>query len=149
MDLYTPEIKEQLKQWTSAGEGAQKKAKTVPPTGKVMVTVFWDSQGIIFRDYLEKGRIITGQYDADLLGRFEGELMKKCPIGRRKKCSFGMTTHQLSRYKLLPYPAYSPDLVPYNFLLFPNMTKWLDGKRFTSNEEVIAATEAYIFFGVT
>ena len=30
---------------------------------------FWDSQGIIFTDYLEKGRTITGQYYADLLCR--------------------------------------------------------------------------------
>jgi len=30
-----------------------------------------------------------------------------------------------------------------DFFLFPNMKKWLGGKRFTSNEEVIAETEAY------
>ena len=47
------------------------------------------------------------------------------------------------RYELLPHPTYSPDLVPCDFFLFPNMKKWLGGKRFTSNEEAIAATEAY------
>ena len=68
---YTPEMKEQSKQWTSPGERAPKKAKTVPSAKKVLATVFWDSQGIIFTDYLEKGRTITGQYYADYLDRFE------------------------------------------------------------------------------
>lgn len=31
----------------SPGERAPKKAKTVPSSGKVMATVFWDSKGII------------------------------------------------------------------------------------------------------
>ena len=73
---YTPEMKEQSKQWTSPGECAPKKAKTVPSAGKVMATVSGDSQSI----NLEEGRTITGQYYADLLGRFEAELMKNGPI---------------------------------------------------------------------
>ena len=55
------------------------------------------------------------------------------------------------RYALLPHPPYSADLAPCDFFLFPNME---ESGSFTSNEEVIAATEAYfaefdktIFFG--
>ncbi|WP_291969528.1 hypothetical protein, partial [Candidatus Symbiopectobacterium sp.] len=36
---YTPETKEQSKQWVTKGESAPKKAKTVPSTGKIMATV--------------------------------------------------------------------------------------------------------------
>lgn len=36
-----------VKQWTERGELAPKKAKTVPCTGKVMVSVLWDAHGII------------------------------------------------------------------------------------------------------
>ncbi|EGI69773.1 Mariner Mos1 transposase, partial [Acromyrmex echinatior] len=46
-------------------------------------------------------------------------------------------------YELLPHPPYSPDLAPCDFFLFPNLKKWLGGKKFTSNEQVIAETEAY------
>ena len=42
-----------------------------------MVTVFWDSQGVIYIDYLEKGKTITGLYYAELLDRFNAELQKK------------------------------------------------------------------------
>lgn len=52
---YTPETKEQSKQWIVKGERAPKKAKTVKSAGKVMATVFWDARGIIFIDYLKKG----------------------------------------------------------------------------------------------
>jgi len=152
---YTPEMKEQSKQWTSPGEPAPKKAKTVPSAGKVMATVFWDSRGIIFTDYLEKGRTITGQYYADLLGRFDAELMRKRPHLAKKKVLFhhdnapahssaiAITKLVELRYELLPHPPYSPDLAPCDFFLFPNMKKWLGGKRFTSNEQVIDQTEAY------
>jgi len=44
---------------------------------------------------------------------------------------------------LLSHPPYSPDLASSDFFLFPNMKKWLGGKRFSSNKEVIAETEAY------
>jgi len=73
---YTPETKEQSKQWTKSGESAPKKVKTVPSAGKIMATISWDSRSF-FTDYLEKGRTITEQYYADLLDRFDAELKKK------------------------------------------------------------------------
>ena len=47
------------------------------------------------------------------------------------------------RYELLHHPSYSSDLAPSDYHLFPNLKKWLQGKRFYSNEEVIAETVAY------
>ena len=120
-----------------------------------MATVFWDSRGIIFTDSLEKGRTITGQYYADLLGRFDAELMRKQPHLTQKKVPFhhdntpahssAIATAKLVelRYELLPHPPYSSDLAPCDFFLFPNLKKWLGRKRFTSNEEVIDQTKAY------
>ena len=35
---FTPETKEQSKQWTEKGESAPKKGKTVPSAGKVMAS---------------------------------------------------------------------------------------------------------------
>ncbi|XP_023231277.1 uncharacterized protein LOC111631292 [Centruroides sculpturatus] len=40
---FTPETKEQSKQWTERGESAPKKEKTVPAAGKVMASVFLDT----------------------------------------------------------------------------------------------------------
>jgi len=38
-------------------------------------------------------------------------------------------------YELLEHPPYSPDLAPSDFHLFPNLKKFVVGKRFGSNEE--------------
>jgi hypothetical protein len=50
---YTPESKQQSKQRTEASRSAPKKTKSVPSAGKVMASVFWDAEGILFIDYLE------------------------------------------------------------------------------------------------
>ena len=46
-------------------------------------------------------------------------------------------------YEILPHPPYSPNLAPSDYFLFPNMKTWPGGKRFSSNEEIIAATNKY------
>ena len=50
--------------------------------------------------------------------------------------------HEL-KHKLVRYPPYSPDLAPSDYYLFPNLKKWLGGKRFTSNSEVMDAVSGY------
>ena len=47
------------------------------------------------------------------------------------------------RFELVAQSPYSPDLALSDYYLFPNFKRWLQGKRFTSNEKVIAKTEAY------
>jgi histone-lysine N-methyltransferase SETMAR len=59
---YTPESKQQSKQWTEAGCSAPKKTRSVPSARKVTASVFWDAKGILFIDYLEKGKTITMEY---------------------------------------------------------------------------------------
>ena len=46
-------------------------------------------------------------------------------------------------YELLPHPLYSPKMAPSDYFLFADLRRMLQGKRFDSNEEVIAETEAY------
>jgi histone-lysine N-methyltransferase SETMAR len=69
---YTLESKQQSKQWTEAScSAAPKKTRSVPSAGKVMASVFWDAEGILFNDYLEKGKTITGEYYSNLLTRLD------------------------------------------------------------------------------
>ena len=85
---FTPETKEQSKQWTSPSEPAPKKAKTVKSAEKVMVTVFWDIRGIIHIDYLLSKQTINGDYYAALLNRFNNILKKKRPHLAKEKVLF-------------------------------------------------------------
>ena len=47
-------------------------------------------------------------------------------------------------YELIPHPAYSPDLAPSNFFLFPNLKKDIRGLHFRSDEEVVTAVEEWV-----
>ena len=151
----TPETKQQSKQWVLPGESAPKKAKVGLSANKVMATVFWDARGVIHIDYLQKGRTINGEYYTNLLDRFNEDLKKKRPHLAKKKvlfhqdnarvhtCVVSMAKFHELRYELLPHPPYSPDLAPSDYFLFPNLKKWLGGKRFYSNDEIISQTNTY------
>lgn len=71
---YTPETKQQSRQWIFPGKHAPRKLKTAPSAGKVMATIFWDSKGIILIDVLKKGCMIMGQYYSELLYHFDKKL---------------------------------------------------------------------------
>ena len=153
---YQPETKEQSKQWKHVGSPTPKKAKVTPSAGKVMASVFWDADGIILVDYLEKGRTVTGQYYASLLWQLRANLIKK----RHGKVTRGVLYHQDNApahksavamaaihncgFELLDHPPYSPDLAPSDYHLFPQLKKHLKGTKFHSDSEVIAATEAWL-----
>ena len=46
-------------------------------------------------------------------------------------------------YELIPHPAYSPDLAPRDFFLFPNLKKDIHECHFRSDKEVVAAFEEW------
>jgi len=111
----------------------QKKTRSVPSAGKVMASVFWDAEGILFIDYLEKGKTITGPYYSNLLTRLDEKIREKRPSLQKKKIIFHqdnapahksvLTMGKLRdlHYELLEHPPYSPDLAPSDFGLFPKL----------------------------
>ena len=73
----TPKSHEGSKQWVKPGKSARKRSETQQWSGKVMASVFWDAHGVIFIDYFEKERTITGSYYAALLDRLVNKIRKK------------------------------------------------------------------------
>jgi hypothetical protein len=84
--------------------------------------VFWDAEGILFIDYLEKGKTITGEYYSNLLSRLDEKICEKRPGLQKKKIIFhqdnapahksvlAMGKLRYLHYELLEHPPYSPDL---------------------------------------
>ncbi|UYV66917.1 hypothetical protein LAZ67_4003322 [Cordylochernes scorpioides] len=87
---FTPESKQQSMQWRHSGSPPPKKAKTVPSAGKVMVSVFWDSEGVLLLDSLNKGQTINGNYYANLVKQLREAIKEK----RRGKLSRKIVYHQ-------------------------------------------------------
>jgi histone-lysine N-methyltransferase SETMAR len=114
---------------------------------------FWDAEGILFIDYLEKGKTITGEYYSNLLTRIDEKIREKRPGLQKKKIIFrqdSAPTHKSVlaignlkdlHYEFLEHSPYSPDLAPSDFCLFPKLKLFLAGQHFSSNQEAVAAVE--------
>ena len=152
---YEPENKAHSRQWVGPGSPRPKKVKTQPSAGEVMATLFWDAKGVIMLDVLPKRSTITGVYYANLLDQlrtairekrrgklFKGVLLQQ-DNARVPTCKVAIDVVERNGYKLIPHPAYSPDLAPSNFFLFPNLKKDIRGLHFQSDEEVVAAVEEW------
>jgi hypothetical protein len=58
-----------------------------------MALEFWDAKGILFIDYLEKGKTITGEYYSNFLIFLDEKVHDKRPSLQKKKPSFFRTMH--------------------------------------------------------
>ena len=58
-----------------------------------------------------------------------------------RESTLAMDAVERNGYELIPHPAYSPDLAPCDFFLFPNLKKDIPGLHFRSDEEVTAVEE--------
>ena len=54
-------------------------------------------------------------------------------------CKDAMDAVDGNGYRLIPHPAYSPDLAPRDFFLFPNLKKDILGCHFRSDKDVMTA----------
>ena len=146
---YEPENKAQSRQWVGPGSPRPKKFKTQPSAGKVMATVFWDAKGVIMLNFLPKRSTITKVYYANLLEQLRtairekrrGKLSKE-DNARFHTCKVAMDAVERNGCELIPHPAYSCDLAPSDFCLFPNLKK--DILHFRYDEEVLTAVQVWV-----
>ena len=59
-------------------------------------------------------------------------------------CKVTMDALERNGYEFIPHPAYSPDLAPSDFFLFPNLKKDIHECHVQSDEEVVTAVEEWV-----
>ena len=97
-----------------------KKARVQPTAGKVMLTVFWDQDGVVMTDFLAKDTTITGAYYASLLRKLR-EAVKIKRWGKISKVIRSTTPmlpnqkHGLVAMKSSPIPPTLLTLHPLTF----------------------------------
>jgi len=156
---YDPETKQQSMEWRHSSSPRPKKFRVQKSAGKVLASIFWYQDVILFIDYLPKGQTINAEYYSSPLVQLNDILKEK----RRGKVSKGVLflhdnapAHRaLSTQKKLAYlgfqclghPPYSPDLAQSDYHLSPRLKKIIErkkqlkGRHFSSDAEVIAAAE--------
>lgn len=134
------------RQWVSVEQQAEPEPKPDLHEKKVMLSVWWDSQGIIYHEFLPHNVTITAAYYSSQLERLKVQLASVRP-GRDRVIFLHDNarphTAKLTREKLLqlgwevlPHPAYSPDIAPSDYHLFRALDNHLHGKSFTEENEL-------------
>lgn len=145
---FTPETKQQSREWRHPTSPKPKKFKQTQSAGKVMATVFWDRKGLLLIDFLPHGTTVNSVRYCDTLGKLRRAIQNR----RRGRLSSGVRLlHDNARphvsrqtqelltdfgWTILPHPPYSPDLAPSDYHLFPKLKEHLGGLRFSTDEEV-------------
>jgi len=153
---WDPESKQESMQWKHMSSPPPKKFRTQASAGKIMATIFWDTDGVIMIDYLPPKTTITGQYYATVIRNLRSAIKEK----RRGKLSqrvlllhdnapahasrVAQQALRESNFMELPHPPYSPDLAPSDFFLFRHLKKVLRGRQFKDDDDLRSATESWL-----
>jgi len=151
---YDPEIRVQSSQWKSTSSPRVKKARQSRSNIKVMMTVFFDLDGIVRAEFVPRNTTVNSEYYKGLLERLRNDVCRKRPDKWANSfvlhhdnapCHTSLLVRQFLSNKnimLCPHPPYSPDLAPCDF--FHKLKMTMKGKCFESIQEIEAATTAQL-----
>ncbi|KAJ4437155.1 hypothetical protein ANN_17290 [Periplaneta americana] len=153
--LYDPVPKRQSSVWKSKKSPRKQTFPSDTSKGKVMLEVFFDSQGLIHHEFIPEGRTVTKELYVEILRRLRDAVRMKRPEKWVENNWFLMhdnaPAHRaiivknfLARHNItaLDHPPYSPDLSPPDYFLFPRLKSHLKGRRFNAEEVIANATRA-------
>jgi len=149
-----PETKQQSVEWRHSSSPHPKKFRVQKSAGKFLALVFWDQDGILLIDYLQKGQTINAEYYSSLLVQLK-DILKEIRRGKFTKGVLFLhdnvpahralaTQKKLANlgFQCLDHPPYSLDLAPADYHLSPGLKKRFEVRHFSSDAEVIAAAES-------
>ncbi len=143
---YNPETKWQSQQWLSPGSARPKKAKMSKSKVKTKIIVFFDSKGIVHKEFVPPGQTINQQFYLKVLDRLWKWVVRVRP-GIAKTwvlyhdnvpCHRAFSVTQFLSSKRIPVllqPPYSPDMSPCDFLL-PRVKQVVKGMHFESVTDI-------------
>jgi hypothetical protein len=76
---YEPETKRQSMEWRHPQSPRKNKFKTIPSAGKVLITVFWDIDGVILVDVMARGETINSDAYIKTLKKLEQRYQRVQP----------------------------------------------------------------------
>lgn len=151
--IYDPNTRLQAREWQRREEDRPQIARRDLSTSKVMLVSFFDSKGMIYYEFVQLPQTVNQYVYQAILTRFNQAYHRRRPHaavhGRHFIHMDNASSHTMDRTLLLldqlgwtclPYPAYSPDLVPSDFWLYARLKKNLRGRHFgtLANVKVVA-----------
>ncbi|KAA1414165.1 hypothetical protein F0U44_22385, partial [Nocardioides humilatus] len=116
---------------------------------KVLLTVFFDCNGVVHHEFLPQGRTVNKEYYLEVMRRLrEAIRQKRTELWKKQSwilhhdnapAHTSMLVREfLAKNKtvIMPQPPYSPHLAPADFFLFPKLKTPMKGKRFATIEAI-------------
>jgi len=105
-----------------------------------MGIVFWDAEGLILAEFLERRQTITAARYVQTLHKLRRALRDKRP-GRNTITlhdNARLTSEEIAKmgWEVLPHTSYSPDLAPSDYQLFGFVKDQLRGQRYETTEAI-------------
>ncbi len=154
---FDPQTKQRSSEWLPKGSNRPQKALRLKTSSKkVMLTLFFDSEGPILIHFLEQGETIDTDEYCRVLARLRENICLKRPnkwmMTGAGYCNFLLhqdnamphtSTISLAavgenNMEMLSHPAYSPDMAPCDFAIFPFLKDELKGHAFRNVDELKA-----------
>jgi hypothetical protein len=154
LTLKDPEEKRQSMQYRHTSSPHPKKFKTMPSAGKILLTVFWDSQRDYMTECLKAGNTVSSARYTETIKNLRRRV---CRV--RRSTSRILLLHDSARpqtartmidaletlkFEVFCHPPYSLDLAPSDFHFFPHLKRDVKGAHFTSDDKVKQAVTSWI-----
>lgn len=150
---YSPETKRQSSAWKHPDEPNPKKIRQEKSKIKSMLMLFYDSKGIVHKEFVPTGQTVNAVYYVDVMKRLLARIRRKRPEYRENGSwrllhdnapahRSTLVTDFLTKNHILTvnHSPYSPDLAPCDFYLFGKLQTAMKGKRFDDVKHIQKAT---------
>jgi len=153
---FTPETKQQSREWRHSSSPKPRKFKTTRSAGKVMPTVFWDRKGVLLVNFMAHGTTINADRYCETLKKLRraiqnqrrGMLTKGVCLLHDNACPHiaRQTVVLLDQFgwDIVTHPPYSPDLAPCDYHLFPKLREHFAGRGLSDDDEVKVAVQRFL-----
>jgi len=117
-------------EWRHSGSHRPKNSECKNPLENFSPRFFWDQDGILLIDYLQKGQNINAEYYSSLLVQLKDIVKEKRHREFTKGVLFlhdnapahrALVTQKKLTYLGLQHPPYPPDLAPSDYHMFPGL----------------------------
>lgn len=146
---YDPTTKRQSAEWIGEDSPRPTKLRFQKSKVKTMLIIFFDSRGIIHKEFVPQGTTVTASYYVGVLdrlfkrmGRVRSDLWMSRSFfllhDNAPAHSAKIVTEFLAKknVQVLRHPPYSPDLSPPDYFLFPKLKIDLKGNHYGSISDI-------------
>ena len=137
----------QRKQYVAPGETPKPRIKQDLHPKKTMICVWWDWEGLLHWEMLEKNKTVEKDLYIAQLHRVNEALQQKRPNRRGQVILLHDNARphvanavkavlQELKWEVLQHPAYSPDLAPTDYHLFRSLSNQMSGVTFNNEEDL-------------